>query len=430
MRTLSAPNGHLLKVQRHICEKFLSPPVLHSSAHGYVKDRSIVSNALPHAGHRCLLKIDLLNFFPSIKFHQVRKLVDVYGDFSGAWTPEVGYFIARLCTLYGALPQGAATSPMISNLLMYPLDKKLAAFCTTVDLTYTRYADDLCFSGEDISKETVKLIHEAIHSTPFTINRRKAKLIRGEKTSKIITGIAITSGMLRVPKSKRRQLRAELNRFQNLHAENVSAGVDYDLKNHASLLGKFQYWRFVEPSNAYANEAVGYLLAIPPQRTPQRAILIQSEIQPVQSANKDENSRLLVALESHPNTKQHLEQLKNIGFGVSRLDDQLVVTLPGGKRTVIRYAYELEQLLSEAKFPTPQTLPAQIPPKQDPQRKVSYTHVSPAVAFENLKNGGWDISFKNGHWEISKDGISFSAQSSDQLFVIADNWEHATREKS
>lgn len=255
VRRVDAPNGQLLKVQRHLARAFFSAAPVHSASHGYTENRSIVSNASQHIGSRCLLKLDLKDFFPSIKFGTVRQIVGILADHLEFCTPEVGYYITRLCTLYGALPQGSATSPVISNTVMYQVDRRLEAICQPAELHYTRYADDLCFSGERISRETIRDIKQLIGSSCFSINPKKVRLIQGHNSKKVVTGIVVNNETLRLPKAQRRRFRAELHQFQTLHA-NGSADA---MARQASLLGKFQHWRFVEPDNTYASEAVSYL---------------------------------------------------------------------------------------------------------------------------------------------------------------------------
>src|SRR5262245_29776453 len=164
VREIAAPMARLAAAQRWILQNVLAPAQsLHDAAHGFVPGRSTVTNARPHVKRAVVVNMDLADFFPTISFPRIRGLFRKMG-YSGA----VSTIFALLCTesprrvaTYDgrsyhvalgprALPQGACTSPALANLVATSLDKRLDHFATSVGWTYTRYADDLTFSGDTL----------------------------------------------------------------------------------------------------------------------------------------------------------------------------------------------------------------------------------------------------------------------------------------
>jgi retron-type reverse transcriptase len=159
-RTISAPRKRLKAAQRWILESLLEKLPVSEHAHGFRKARSIVSNACPHVGADVVVNVDLRDFFPTISYRRVKGLFRKFG-----YSEELATLFALLCTepdtveteldgitYYVAqgtrhLPQGAPTSPAITNLMCRRLDRRLAAFAQKHGLVYTRYADDLTISS-------------------------------------------------------------------------------------------------------------------------------------------------------------------------------------------------------------------------------------------------------------------------------------------
>lgn len=159
-RVISAPRKRLKAAQRWILDSLLNRPTLSDHAHGFRKGRSIVTNARPHVGAEVVVNVDLRDFFPTVTYRRVKGLYRKLG-----YSEEVATLLALLCTepdtveteldgitYYVAqgtrhLPQGAPTSPAITNLLCRRLDRRLSAFAHKYGLVYSRYADDLTLSS-------------------------------------------------------------------------------------------------------------------------------------------------------------------------------------------------------------------------------------------------------------------------------------------
>ena len=231
------------------------PPA--DAAHGFVLKRSIVTNALPHIGKAVLLNLDLKDFFPSIIYPRVRGLFISLG-----YSFSVASALALLCTAHEReafdhngtryyisvgprhLVQGAPTSPALANLIAYRLDRRLTGLASKHDFTYTRYADDLSFSGAqfDTARRLLGIIPRIVEDEGFTINESKTRLLRAS-SRQTVTGLVVND-QLSTPRQLRRRLRAILHNAQTtgLDAQNRDNHEDF----HAYLLGMIG---FVEQAN-------------------------------------------------------------------------------------------------------------------------------------------------------------------------------------
>src|SRR6266404_2466488 len=142
-REITCPYPALMECQYWIYHNILKSRKIHSTAHGFAFRRSIVTNARVHLGQSHFLKIDLKDFFPSIGINRVIAIFKSLG-----YTPDLSFFLSALCCYKGVLPQGAPTSPAITNLVAKGLDARLFGLAQSLGLRYTRYADDIAFSGE------------------------------------------------------------------------------------------------------------------------------------------------------------------------------------------------------------------------------------------------------------------------------------------
>lgn len=247
-RRISVPSPTVLAAQRWILDEILSKLEVHSCCFGFVLGRSIVDNARTHLGTRMLLKLDLKDFFPSISFRQVMKI------FLGTGYPvAVAYFLARICCLNKSLPQGAATSPSLSNLVAKRLDMGLAKYAATGGLTYTRYADDLAISGEAIGSTEIRQIQYIVEKQGFSLNTKKTRLLQG-KTQKIITGVSISDGKLALPRRAVREIKLEAYHLKKhgFFAHSKVKGV-LDPLLMERLLGRIGFWLQIDPENVQAN---------------------------------------------------------------------------------------------------------------------------------------------------------------------------------
>lgn len=250
-RTISAPYPTLLECQSWIYENILTKIKIHSSAHGFTFKKSIISNSKVHVGQNHFLKIDLKDFFPSITINQVITIFKSLG-----YTHKVSYYLASICCYGDVLPQGAPTSPMLSNIVAISLDKRLMNYSKKFNLKYTRYADDLAFSGNSIPVKHIDYITKIINDCGFIVNDKKT-ILQQEKRKRIVTGISIAEEVIKVPREYKRKLKLEIHCIRK-------HGLLGHMRKHKiknpdylqSIVGKIHFWLSIEPDNTYAKQAL------------------------------------------------------------------------------------------------------------------------------------------------------------------------------
>lgn len=243
-RKISAPSRPLKYRQRWILDEILSKIEVMPCCEGFTKGHSIVTNARKHIGYAETLSVDIKDFFPSIKEEQI---IEVFQEIG--YTQEVAVALSSLCCHEGCLPQGAPTSPQLSNLICKSLDRDFMEFSKRYGLVYSRYADDITLSGNDDLKSTIPRLQEIIKNHGFRTNDRKTRLYTG-KHRKIVTGLIVKENGLRVPREYKRKLRQEIYYCKKFgvtqHLRNTNASKAVNFKEF--LYGKAYYIKMVEPS--------------------------------------------------------------------------------------------------------------------------------------------------------------------------------------
>ena len=259
-RVISAPMPSLKRVQRWILENILNKLEIDDAAHGFRCDRSIVTNATPHVGADVIINFDLRDFFPSISYKRVKGLFHSFG-----YSETAATIFALLCTAaefeeveldsktyYVALderhlPQGSPASPAITNLLCRRLDRRLTGMAKNLGFSYTRYADDLTFSGSgdslrhicNILKRTDSIVtHEG-----FTINQQKTRVLRNFHQQEV-TGVVVNDKP-NVSKKTLKQFRATLYQIEKDGLEGKSWGNSPDII--AAITGFANFVAMVNP---------------------------------------------------------------------------------------------------------------------------------------------------------------------------------------
>ncbi|MEZ4472564.1 MAG: reverse transcriptase family protein [bacterium] len=227
MRAIWAPLPRLKAAQRWILREIAEHLPVHGAAHGFVPGRSILTNAQAHTGSKLILNVDLKDFFPSVTWRRVKGLFRKAG-----YREQVATLLALLCTeapreivehegekLFIALgprclPQGAPTSPALTNALCMRLDRRLDGLARSLGWRYTRYADDLTFSlpldhkGPPALGKLLGALHAVVAAEGFEVNPAKTRVSRPGARQKV-TGLVVNgTGAPRVPRVLRRQLRA------------------------------------------------------------------------------------------------------------------------------------------------------------------------------------------------------------------------------
>ena len=214
VRPIAAPNPALMAIQRAINRRLLARLPVHPCATGFRRGYSIVTNAAPHAGRAVVLRMDIQGFFGATRAERVHRYFRVIG-----WSEEAAGLITALCTRNGALPQGAPTSPTLSNLVNFRLDARLAGMAQGVsaaragapDICYSRYADDLTFSlGVDDHSAVEMVIWLSKRILPdfgYRLHHKRKLTIRRRHQRQTVTGLVVNDGV-GLARGTRRWLRA------------------------------------------------------------------------------------------------------------------------------------------------------------------------------------------------------------------------------
>ena len=233
-RPIWAPLPKLKATQRWILKNIAERFLVHGTAHGFLAGRSIATNAAVHGDSRTILKMDLQNFFPTVTFPRVKGIFRKSG-----YREQVATLLALICTespreiiprngktYYVAmgprcLPQGAPTSPALSNTICLKLDGRLHGIAKKYGWRYTRYADDLTFSlprgqkGKPNLGALIGLVKKTVAAEGFHVNSKKTRVVRSGSCQKV-TGLVVNDDLKpRCPRTIRRQLRAAIHNLKN-----------------------------------------------------------------------------------------------------------------------------------------------------------------------------------------------------------------------
>lgn len=233
-RAIWAPLPKLKKAQHWILRNIAEKLIVHGAAHGFLPGRSTLTNAEVHHHPKVVVKMDIKDFFPTVTLPRVRGLFRKAG-----YREQVATLLALLCTeapreivehdgrtyfvALGprALPQGAPTSPALTNTLCLSLDRRLSALARRLGWRYTRYADDLTFSLPQDHKDKprlgtlVGLVRRIVEDEGFTVHPEKTRVIRAG-ARQTVTGLVVNGPEPpRVPRKFRRELRAAIHNSRN-----------------------------------------------------------------------------------------------------------------------------------------------------------------------------------------------------------------------
>lgn len=228
-RSISAPKSRLKKLQLWILDTILNCLPIGNVAHGFIKQRSIITNAKPHLNQDIVINVDLKDFFPTINYGRVKGLFHKLGYseqlatifaliLTQADTEEVTLDNVRYYVQKGNrfLPQGSPASPAISNLIAYKMDRKIQGLAAKLNFTYTRYADDLSFStSKENEKNVNKLLYfikKIIESEGFVMHPDKTHIMRKGAQQKV-TGIVVNEE-LNIERTKLHKFRALLHNIE------------------------------------------------------------------------------------------------------------------------------------------------------------------------------------------------------------------------
>lgn len=243
-RELLIPHMALKNMQVWILENILYNLPCHHNATGFIPGKSIVDNALPHIKKEYILKMDIKDFFPNIDFYRVR---DVFFNLNK--DIKLANALANICTYEKQLPQGAPTSPYLSNLICIDLDKRISQLCLKHNLSYTRYADDITISGNKNIFWIKNIIGKILNENGFTLNKEKTVILK-PGDMKRVTGLVVNE-TLSIPKETLQELRQRIYYIKRFglkeHLERIGYRED-EQKYIDSLYGLASFIKMVDIS--------------------------------------------------------------------------------------------------------------------------------------------------------------------------------------
>lgn len=247
-RNIDEPLPDLKFVQSWILHNILEKCAVSDYAKAYLKGRTLKHNARFHRAQKVVVTMDIKNFFPSISVKDITEIFENMGYFH-----DLSCFLAHLCCYNNVLPQGAPTSPYLSNLRMTTLDDKISEYTYEKSIRYTRYADDLTFSGDFNPHFLISNISKFVYNEGFCINPQKTRIARSN-TRQEVTGIIVNSHM-QLSKEKRKLIRQQVYYIRKFGLESHLERIGENRANYLNhLLGQINFALFVNPKDKEMKE--------------------------------------------------------------------------------------------------------------------------------------------------------------------------------
>lgn len=244
LRILDEPLPSLKEIQYWVLQNILEKIKISRYAKAYTAGRNIKDHVKYHKGQNFVLTLDIQDFFTNIKFAHINKLFLDIG-----YSIYVANLLAKLCCFNDSLPQGAPTSPRLSNIIMQSFDNVISDYCKNNNLRYSRYADDLAFSGTAINIDELKiLIKFHLELIGLKLNEVKSMLM-AKNQRQIISGI-ITNSKIQVPREKRDELRQAMFFIDKFGLDDHLNRIKCSKANYLKhLLGIANYITFINPKD-------------------------------------------------------------------------------------------------------------------------------------------------------------------------------------
>ncbi len=204
LRFLYEPSDELKNIQKNILKNILEDKRLADCVTSYRKNYSVKDNAKYHVNKNIIVKLDIKNFFNNITFDKVYSTC----FYEALYPKSLGILLTNLCCYHNTLPQGAPTSGYISNLVMRKFDELVSSYSKENNITYTRYSDDMTFSGDFNVNNLITYVEKLLTENGFKLNKRKTKVIK-QSQRQLVTGIVINK-KISICKKYKRKIRQEM----------------------------------------------------------------------------------------------------------------------------------------------------------------------------------------------------------------------------
>lgn len=244
-REIEVPTLNLTEIQRWLLTNIIEKIPISDYSYGFVKNKNIVDNAKNHINKRVVYNIDIKDFFPSITREDI-----FYIFYDLGYTKELSYSFSKICTYNGYLAHGSPTSPYLANLKCVKLDFSMSKLCKRIDATYSRYADDITISSNNVKlvNSNKNIIKKIIENNSFTFNGSKER-IQFSNQMQEVTGLIVNNNSIKVRRRFKKDIEQQLyyckkygvyNHLKKINKEYVSFYKEY-------LYGKVNFVRMVEP---------------------------------------------------------------------------------------------------------------------------------------------------------------------------------------
>ena len=243
VRLISEPLPNLKEIQEWILTNILYKVKVSPYAKAYVPGKSVKDNVRFHRRQEKVLSLDIKSCYDHLTDWMVFQFF-----LENEYNESVAMMLTGLCCLKGCLPQGAPTSAALSNLLMRDFDEAVGIYCRTRKIRYTRYADDMTFSGDFEELEVIRFIRKTLKPMGLRLNEKKTR-VRRQGQQQEVTGI-IVNYKTQLPKSVRKEIRKNMYYIQKYGLESHLDHIGLERKNYIDhLLGRIGYALFVNPKD-------------------------------------------------------------------------------------------------------------------------------------------------------------------------------------
>ena len=238
-RTISVPVPGLKRIQKSILRNLLNPLGAHDAAYGFVLRRSIVDNARVHVGKALVASADVRNCFPSVRWPLVH--ASLKRDFMNKLSEKTISAIVDICTTNGGLPIGAPTSPALLNRVLLKTDEILSTQALRRGCSYSRYADDLTFSGDERVVGLLGISRSVLQKIGLELDPEKTNIFRRGRRQ-VCTGLVVND-KVNIPRKIRRKIRASVHSFET----GTALHWDGQAVEKGSLRGRLEFLNMVSP---------------------------------------------------------------------------------------------------------------------------------------------------------------------------------------
>jgi len=253
LREIKEPLPSLKEIQIWILNNILYAIQPSKFAKAYVPERNIIDNVRYHRHKNKVVSLDIKDFFPSVKRPYVEQIFLKMG-----YSSNVSNLLSKLCCCEEILPQGAPTSPYLSNIYLIGFDNYIAAYCKGFNIRYTRYADDMFFSGDFDELPLINFVEHELSKIHLILNLEKVKVME-PNMRQVVTGIVVNK-TIQIPKSQRLFIRQEVYYIKNFGLSEHLIRTKNNRANYLKhLLGKINYALMINPQDLNMKEYKEYI---------------------------------------------------------------------------------------------------------------------------------------------------------------------------